>query len=134
MGEQWYVVQVDQVRTNPVRVLVDGEPVEVEVEGLPYGGTEIIQASPTDSATAGSEQVMQVKSPMPGVIVSVAAQVGREVSQGDQLCVLEVIKLQQDISAPVSGTVQAVHVQSGQSVSEGEALVELVCHPSDHSG
>ena len=123
VGERWYAVQVDQVRTNPVRVLVDGEAVEIEVEGLPYRGVDLTRDQ-LDGSTAG--EVKQVRSPMPGVIVSVAVQVGQEVSKGDQLCVLEAIKLQQNVGAPVPGVVQSVHVQPGQAVSAGDLLVDII--------
>ena len=63
MGERWYAVQVDQVRTNPVRVLVDGEAVEIEVEGLPYGGVDLTRDQ-LDDSTVGD--VQEVRSPMPG--------------------------------------------------------------------
>ncbi len=125
VGERWYAVQVDQVRTNPVRVLVDGEAVEIEVEGLPYRGTDLTRDQ-LDGSTAGEVQgVTQVRSPMPGVIVSVAVQVGQEVSKGDQLCVLEAIKLQQNVGAPASGVVRSIRVQPGQAVSAGDVLIDL---------
>ena len=130
MGERWYVVQVDQLRTNPVRGLVDGEAVEIEVEGLPYKGVDLTPDQ-IDGSAAG--EVKQVKSPMPGVIVSVAVQVGQEVSKGDRLCVLEAIKLQQNIGAPVPGVVRSIHVQSGQAVSAGDLLVDIVSS-SDSAG
>ena len=56
---------------------------------------------------------------------SVAVTVSQRVSAGDQLCVLEAIKLEQSIRAPVPGVVRAVHVQPGQSVTAGEAMLEL---------
>jgi biotin carboxyl carrier protein len=114
---------VDQVRTNPVRVLVDGEAVEIEVEGLPYGGVDLTRGQ-LDDSTVGD--VQEVRSPMPGVIVSVAVQVGQNVSKGDPLCILEAIKLQQNIGVPVSGVVQSVHVQPGQAVSAGDLLVDII--------
>ncbi len=124
VDKRWYVVQVDDVRANPVRVLVDGEPVEIEVEGLPYRGTEVNQEllSPPETAT---KQSFQVKSPMPGVIVSVTVRMGQEVSRGDQVCVLEAIKLQQSINAPAPGVVRTIHVEPGQSVASGQNLMEL---------
>ena len=123
VGERWYAVQVDQVRTNPVRVLVDGEAVEIEVEGLPYRGVDLTRDQLDGSAVG---EVKLVRSPMPGVIVSVAVQVGQEVSKGDQLCVLEAIKLQQNVGAPVPGIVRSVHVQPGQAVSAGDLLIDLL--------
>ncbi len=119
--ERWYEVQLDDVRTNPVRVLVDGQPVEVEVEGLLLG------QEPATAATAGTPTgpVTVVRAPMLGVIVSVEVSVGQRVASGDVLYVLEAIKLQQSIRAPVAGVVRAIHVQPGQNVTSGQAIVDL---------
>ena len=123
---RWYVVQLDDIRASPVRVLVDGEPVEVEVEGLPQSEKPSSLAASGVSADTPAGQVTVVRVPMLGVIVSVAVSVGERVSAGDQICVLEAIKLQQSIRAPVAGVVRAVHVQPGQNVTPGQAIVELV--------
>ena len=120
IGDRWYEVEVGDISTNPIRVLVDGEAVEVNVEGL---AESILPAHTPSHLPAG--RTVQVRSPMPGVIVSVGVEPGQSVSEGDALCVLEAIKLQQAIRAPASGTVQAVHVASGQSVTAGQALVDL---------
>ena len=122
VDEQWYVVELDAISTNPVRVLVDGEPVEVEVEGLPAAESPGPLAA---AAGAPSGQVTAVRAPMLGVIVSIAVQEGDQVNAGDQLCVLEAIKLQQAIRAPVAGVVRTVHVQPGQNVTATEVIVEL---------
>ena len=125
VGEQWYVVEMDDIQTNPVRVLVDGEPLEIEVEGLPKGETPDLPTAASSSVDAPAGQMTQVQSPMAGVIVSVAVKVGDRVSAGDQVCVLEAIKLQQSIRAPVAGVVRAIKAEPGQSVSTGDVLVEL---------
>ena len=122
IGEQWYVVELDDIRTNPVRTLVDGVPLEVEVEGLPAAqiwGPPVASGVPIGRVT-------QVRAPMLGVIVSVTVSVGQRVSARDPVCVLEALKLQQSIRAPVAGVVQAVHVQPGQDVSAGQLITELV--------
>ena len=69
--------------------------------------------------------VTEVQAPMLGVIVSVAVSVGQQVSAGDQLCVMEALKLQQSIRAPVAGVVRAVRTQPGQGVNTGQVLLEL---------
>ena len=124
VDEHWYIVEVDDIRANPVSVLIDGESVEVEVEGLPAGEIPGVR-SPAASAGTPAGPVTVVQAPMPGVILSVAVTVSQRVSAGDQLCVLEAIKLEQSIRAPVPGVVRAVHVQPGQSVTAGEAMLEL---------
>jgi biotin carboxyl carrier protein len=130
IGEQWYAVEMDDIRTNPVRVLVDGVPVEIEVEGLPAAEVTV-QPAASGPAASGIEagtpmgQVTEVRAPMLGVIVSVAVSVGQRVSAGDQLCVLEALKLQQSIRAPTAGVVRAVQVQLGQGVNAGQIIFEL---------
>ncbi len=123
--ERWYEVQLDNIRTNPVRVLVDGEPVEVEVEGLPSGREPDTAATTAVSASTPMGPVTVVRAPMLGVIVSVEVSVNQSVASGDTLYVLEAIKLQQSIRAPVAGVVRAVHVQPGQNVTAGQAIVDL---------
>jgi len=125
IGEQWYAVAMDDIRTNPVRVLVDGMPVEIEVEGLP--AAEIPGPLAVSRVPAGTSvgKVTEVRAPMLGVIISVAVSVGQQVSAGDQLCVMEALKLQQSIRAPVAGVVRAVRTQPGQGVNTGQVLLEL---------
>jgi biotin carboxyl carrier protein len=123
--QRWYAVEMDDIRTNPVRVLVDGVPVEIEVEGLPAG--EIPGPSAASGVLAGTPRwkVTEVRAPMLGVMISVAVSVGQQVSAGEQLCVMEALKLQQSIRAPAAGVVRAVRVQPGQSVTAGQVLLEL---------
>ena len=120
IGDRWYEVEVGDISANPIHVLVDGETVEVNVEGL----TEAILPGDTPSQLPEGRMV-QVRSPMPGVIVSVGVEPGQSVAEGDALCILEAIKLQQAIRAPASGMVRAVHVAPGESVTAGHALVDL---------
>ncbi len=125
IGEQWYAVEMDDICANPVRVLVDGVPVEIEAEGLPAAEIPGPLAASGVSAGTPMGQVTEVRAPMLGVIVSVAVSVGQQVSAGDQLCVLEALKLQQSIRAPVAGVVRAVQVLPGQGVNAGQVILEL---------
>ncbi len=67
----------------------------------------------------------QVTAPIPGLITSVVVAVGAEVVAGEQLLVLEAMKMENEIAAPVGGTVAAVHVSPGEVVEKGTLLVEL---------
>ncbi len=70
----------------------------------------------------------QVRAAIPGLIASVAVAVGDEVAAGDQLLVLEAMKMENEITAPMSGTVTAVHVSPGDAVEKGAPLAELKGH------
>ena len=68
---------------------------------------------------------MKVTAPMPGNILKVNVEVGQKVSKGDVLCILEAMKMENDIPCPQDGTVAAVNVQKGATVNSGDVLVTL---------
>ena len=72
------------------------------------------------AAPAGSTAVT---SPFPGTIVRIDVKVGDEVSEGDVLCVVEAMKMENDITAPADGRVVAINVNQGQSVASEQTLV-----------
>ena len=145
---RWYSVEVDDLRDNPVWVRVDGEVVEVDVGKLPVQSLQpdapagplrpVTEGPPSRAAQSPAPQPSAPKtpspapsggrvfnSPMPGIIISVSVEVGAQVVTGDDVCVLEAMKMQQTLRADWSGVVSAVHVQPGQQVSEGDPIVEL---------
>ena len=77
------------------------------------------------AAPAGNAGAVAVKAPMPGTILKVNATVGSSVKKGDVLCVLEAMKMENDICAPQDGTVASVNVQKGASVQTEEVLITL---------
>ena len=80
-------------------------------------------AAPAAPAVTGAGEA--VSAPMPGTILKVNVQTGKAVKEGDVLCVLEAMKMENEIMAPKSGTVTQVLVQKGSSVSTGDALVVI---------
>ena len=66
-----------------------------------------------------------IVSPMPGLIVSLDVQVGREVKAGEAVAVIEAMKMQNLIKAERDGVVKAVNAKAGDSVAADEVLVEF---------
>ena len=62
---------------------------------------------------------------MPGNILKVNVSVGQTVKEGEVLCVLEAMKMENDIMAPKAGSVAQVLVNKGSTVSTGDALVVI---------
>ena len=81
-------------------------------------------AAPAPKAS-GAQGAVKVTAPMPGTIMKVNVSVGAAVKKGDVLCVLEAMKMENDICAPEDGTVASVNVQKGVSVNTDEVLVTL---------
>ena len=133
VGDRWYTVEVGDLRTSPVRVLVDGEPVEVDTEQLtpdespqPLERPAAVQASePEATAVSAASAAKVFRSPMPGVIVSVSVKEGDQVVTGDEVCVLEAMKMQQSLRAEWTGIVKTVHILPGQQVMDGDPIIDL---------
>ena len=66
-----------------------------------------------------------VNAPMPGNILKVCVTKGQTVKEGDLLCVLEAMKMENEIYAPCAGTVSAVPVSKGSTVNTGDLLVAI---------
>ena len=74
---------------------------------------------------AGRKSDGRVKPPMPGKIVEVKVKEGQDVKEGDVLCVLEAMKMQNDLKSPMAGKVTRVHVQDGANVEATTILIEV---------
>jgi propionyl-CoA carboxylase alpha chain len=66
-----------------------------------------------------------VIAPMPGMVKSVAVKVGDDVSDGQEVCVLEAMKMQNSLTASKQGKVKKVNVKEGQTVSADDILIEF---------
>lgn len=66
-----------------------------------------------------------VVSPIAGTVVEIKCKAGDPVTRGQELLVIEAMKMNTTISAPGAGTVKSVLVAAGDSVRENQQLVEL---------
>ena len=106
-------------------VTINDKVYEVEVEKGKANlikTTAVVAAAPAAAAAAGTTPV---NSPMPGTILDVKVAVGQAVKEGDLVCILEAMKMENEIYAPCSGSVAQVLVTKGQSVDTGAPLVTI---------
>jgi acetyl-CoA carboxylase biotin carboxyl carrier protein len=66
-----------------------------------------------------------IRSEIPATVWQVNVRVGDTVEPGDELIVLESMKMEIPVVAPAAGTVSAVHVASADRVQEGDALADV---------
>ncbi|SDW78453.1 acetyl-CoA carboxylase biotin carboxyl carrier protein subunit [Aequorivita viscosa] len=67
----------------------------------------------------------EVLAPMPGIILEVTVATGDEVKQGDYLCVLEAMKMENALTAPRDGVIKSVYIAKGDTVDKGKLLIEF---------
>ena len=63
--------------------------------------------------------------PITGTVISISVKAGDEVAEGDVLCLLESMKMENPILAPVSGKVAEVNLSSGQVVQAGDLVAVI---------
>lgn len=121
------------------RVTVNGSAYDVTVEETAAGAAPAAAAAPAPAAApkaaapaaapapaaAGSAGAVTVTAPMPGNILDVKVSVGASVKAGEVLCILEAMKMENEIVAPQDGTVASVNCRKGDVVNVGDTLISL---------
>ena len=135
IGDHWYTVEVGDLSRSPVPVTVDGETFAVDVaapdlpapprRGRPTAGFSVPEAPSAITPGAAPVDDDILRSPMPGRVMSVRVRPGDTVSAGDEVCVVEAMKMEQSILAHRDGVVKTVFVQPLDSVNANDPLVEL---------
>jgi biotin carboxyl carrier protein len=75
------------------------------------------------SASAG--KVNNVKAPMPGLIINLKVNEGDTVKMGDQLLILEAMKMENILKSPGDGVIKKIKVKKGDSVEKNQILIEF---------
>ena len=127
---EWHSVDVGDTYQSPVEVVVDGEAYEVEVArpsdapGLPQPRQRPkVEQAGLRGITQGDERV--IRCPLPGKVVSVTAAKGQQMEAGDEICLLESMKMEQSVRMARGGIVKNVKIKADQSVNAGTPLIEL---------
>ena len=128
-----YLVEVKDINANPIEMTVDGEDISVD---LGNGDTAVptkpdeareedAKVSDIPKAISKPSPIKDFTAPMPGTIISVAVKVGDQVVPGDEVCVLEAMKMQQALRAEWTGIVNEIHVETGQQIQGGDKILSL---------
>ena len=67
-----------------------------------------------------------IKAPMPGLVIAVLVHAGQEISAGDNLIILESMKMENELKAPRAGRVDRISVQPGNNVEQNQTLIVIV--------
>ena len=82
-------------------------------------------AAPASAAPAGSQGSVKVTAPMPGTILKMNVKVGDTVEPNGLVCILEAMKMENEIFSEQGGKVISVNAPAGTSVQSGDVIVTL---------
>ena len=109
------------------KVKVNGKVYEVELETVSESAAHISapapQAAPVQQPAApASAGDQEFKAPMAGTILEVKVSVGQTVKVGDVICILEAMKLENEVVADHAGVVKSIAVSKGANVQNGQVI------------
>lgn len=130
-------VAVGDIQGDTVRVEVNGTPYKVELDESQKPKISPVatpkKAAPAPRTSTGEKVIAKpaasaggssaVKSPLPGTILSFNVKVGDTVNAGDTVCILEAMKMENDVHTNKAGTVKQILVNVGDSVLEGNDIM-----------
>ncbi len=117
-----YSVRVSSRKGKKYTVELNETPLEVEWERVRVSET----ASPTSLQASGGKKVKGgIYPPMPGKITEVRVSVGDSVCAGDTLCILEAMKMFNELKSPIDGVVKEVNIAVGSSVTPNDLLIRV---------
>jgi acetyl-CoA/propionyl-CoA carboxylase, biotin carboxylase, biotin carboxyl carrier protein len=134
--EPWggQVDPIDQLSNSRKSVVleVDGKRIEVSLParmlqgsaGSSTGGRAPKRKISSHHGSSGASD-KSIKAPMQSTVVKLAVAAGDKVVEGDQIIVLEAMKMEQSISSPRDGVIKAVKVAIGETVPSGTVLIEF---------
>ena len=124
-----YNVTVNKVEDTIAEVEVNGTPYKVVMD-KPTKKQVITVTRPAQALTSTTQVVGRgtgtagaVKSPLPGVILSIECKVGDTIKKGQKLLILEAMKMENTIPSDRDGVISEIKVNKGDSVLEGSDLV-----------
>ncbi|MDF1513996.1 MAG: biotin/lipoyl-binding protein [Anaerolineae bacterium] len=140
-----YIVSVPDPTERPVRAIVNDEVIYVQVEDtsnrnltevISSGPSKVIQDSepqvkvvaeghPSHLPAQASVALKSLRSPLPGIIVSISVVEGDRVEPGQELCVLEAMKMNNPIRSTLSGNVDKIYITVGQQVQHNVPLMAI---------
>ncbi len=109
-------------------VTVNGVSYEVVVEEGAAGASAPVAAAPAAAPAAPAVKPVaggtKVTSPLPGTLLRIIAKNGTSVKKGDLLCIVEAMKMENEIFAPADGVVNAV-ASEGASLNSGDVIMTI---------
>jgi biotin carboxyl carrier protein len=135
IGDKVFDAEVGDISNRPVLVKVDNEIFEVWPDEDVPETRSLVEQKPVSSsfsqpAAAQSVSVINsrnnkvITAPIPGTIISIAVTPGDNVKPGQELCVLEAMKMKNVISSTRSGTIAAILVSLNEKVKKGQVIIE----------
>lgn len=127
----------DFEKSNLKSLELEMEDLKIKLNKDPFRSEEVVVTKASKSFVPKEEITeersgIDVKSPLVGTFYAASsptdepfAKVGQAVEKGQTICIIEAMKIMNEITAPVSGVIEAIHVENGQAIGFDEAIMTI---------
>ncbi|MFB1004002.1 MAG: acetyl-CoA carboxylase biotin carboxyl carrier protein subunit [Bacteroidia bacterium] len=105
--------------TGNLTVLINGRTISTTLQN------KLAKLLKSMGMESGKRKLKELKAPMPGLVLNVLIQVGDEVTEGQELIILEAMKMENAIKSPQDGIIQSIAVQNQDKVEKNQILIEF---------
>ena len=109
------------------KVKVNGKVYEVELEAVEEvkGSIKAPETAPAVAAPVSSGAGETVNAPIGGKVIDIKVSVGQTVNKGDVVCIVEAMKMENEVLASTSGVVKEIKVSKGAMVANKDPLIVI---------
>ena len=142
INQKEYRAEVGEINAEFALIQVNGREFRVDLQQLALSKLMPVEikkseakaetpvAMPTvrpslEPPPAGGNVSNIVRSPLPGLIIDVKVREGEKVKAGQNIVVMEAMKMENQIQATIDGTIKKIFVKKGDNVAEGDTLIEI---------
>jgi biotin carboxyl carrier protein len=120
LDNEFHIVRYLDNQTSEMSFVIDGSSLSVNMNSHL---DEIVYKN-SGGAETGNAQ-LNLRSQIPGKVVSIIAEEGSEVKKGDVVCVLESMKMQVSVKSHKNGLVKTIKIKEGNSVNKNDIIAEI---------
>ncbi|MBI50165.1 MAG: hypothetical protein CL781_02380 [Chloroflexi bacterium] len=117
--DKWFEVEVLEFSTKKAVFLVDGEQMIVTP------GSKVTLDTSSEQSFSDLSISKSFTAPMPGTVIELLVEVGQKIDEGEEVCILESMKMQQVLRSEVSGVVKRIVASEGDQILDGQVIFDL---------
>ena len=120
LENKFYRVSADKIKNGNYSISLEGNRFEAEIRSaLQEKASQLLQQAGT------LKKRIEVKAPMPGMVLKIKKKEGDEISHGETIIILEAMKMENDLRAPQSGNIKDIFIREGTAVEKGTVLFSI---------
>ena len=120
INNEFHTVKYIENQTSEMKIVIDGVPITINK----HSHLDEIVYKNSGGADIGGIQ-LNLRSQIPGKIISINVEEGNEIKKGDIFCVLESMKMQVSVKSHKDGVVKNIKIKEGNSVNKNDILAEI---------